>query len=66
MKHRASYLAVLVWCTGCYHQVPADLQAIIHDGLGDEPLNDLRFRCTRCGISQHIDHVVVSRDALWH
>ena len=46
---QADWLVVLVWCKACHYQAPADLQAIVDAGRGDEPLKDLRFRCTRCG-----------------
>jgi hypothetical protein len=42
---------------------PANLQAIIDVGRGDELLKDLPFRCTACG-SRRTDSVVMSRDAL--
>jgi hypothetical protein len=62
--HRAGYLCVLVWCRACGRQDPADLQAIIDAGRGDRPLRDLKFRCTRCGSSQHTDHVTMAKGAL--
>jgi hypothetical protein len=57
------WLCLLVWCTACHHRAPADLQAIIDAGKGDQPLKDLKFRCAKCG-SSLTDHVVMSRDAL--
>lgn len=45
----AAGLRLLVWCTGCQHQVDADLEALIAAGRGDVPLRQLRFRCSRCG-----------------
>jgi hypothetical protein len=59
----AGFLCVLVWCRSCHHQAPADLQAIVDAGNGDVPLRSLRFRCTRCRISRHTDHVVMAQDA---
>ena len=56
-------LCLLVWCSACHHQVPADLQAIIDVGGGDVPLKDLKFRCAECG-SRLTDNVVMARDAL--
>jgi hypothetical protein len=49
----------MVWCKACHHQAPADLQAIIDVRRGDEPLKDLRFRCTKCG-SRLTDHVTMA------
>ena len=46
MLPQSSWLCLFVWCRACHHQAPADLQAIIDVGRGDEPLKDLRFRCT--------------------
>ena len=57
------WIIELVWCKACRHQAPADLQAIIAVGRGDQPLKDLRFRCTKCG-SKLTDHVVMAKDAL--
>ena len=34
---------LLIWCKACFHQSPADLQAIIAVGRGDQPLKDLKF-----------------------
>jgi hypothetical protein len=47
---------VLVWCKACYHRAP-------DSGRGDEPLKDLKFRCTKCG-SKLTDHVTMARHAL--
>jgi hypothetical protein len=62
--HRAGYLCVLVWCRACRRQSPADLGGIIDSGRGDLPLRDLTFLCTRCGTSEHTDHVTMVKDAL--
>jgi hypothetical protein len=32
---QAGWLRLHVWCKACYHQAPADLQAIIDRGQGD-------------------------------
>jgi len=45
MLRQDSWLCLLVKCTACHHQAPADLRAIIAAGRGDRPLKDLRFRC---------------------
>jgi hypothetical protein len=63
MLPQDGWLCLLVWCTACRHQAPADLQAIIDSGRGDVPLKDLKFRCTKCH-SALTDAVVMSRDAL--
>jgi hypothetical protein len=54
---------VLVWRKACYHQAPADLQAIIDGGRGDVPLKDLKFRCAQCG-SRLTDHVTMSKGGI--
>ena len=48
MLRQDAWLCLLVWCKACHHQAPADLQAIIEAGQGDRPLEDLKFRCTKC------------------
>jgi hypothetical protein len=48
MLPQDGWLCLLVWCTACHHQSPANLQAIIDSGRGDVPLKDLKFRCTKC------------------
>jgi hypothetical protein len=58
-----SWLCWLVWCRACFHQMPADLQAIIVAGQGDRPLKDLKFRCAKCG-SRMTDAVMMAKDAL--
>jgi hypothetical protein len=63
MLPQYGWLCLLVWCTACHHQSPANLQAIIDSGRGDVPLKDLKFRCTKCH-SALTDAVVMSRDAL--
>jgi hypothetical protein len=63
MLPQDGWLCLLVWCTACHHQSPANLQAIIDSGRGDVPLKDLKFRCTKCH-SALTDAVVMSRDAL--
>jgi hypothetical protein len=44
-----TYLILHAWRNGCKHAGAADLQAIIDAGRGDEPLKDVKFRCTKCG-----------------
>jgi hypothetical protein len=56
----AGWLIALVWCKACHYQAPADLQAIVDAGRSDEPLKDLRFRCTTCG-SSLTDHVTTAK-----
>jgi len=48
MLPQDGWLCWFVWCRACYHQAPANLQAIIDGGRGDVPLKDLKFRCTSC------------------
>lgn len=59
---RAEYVCLLVWCTSCHHQAPADLRALVDAGRGDVPLRDLRFRCTGCGSSEFTDSVVSAKN----
>jgi hypothetical protein len=56
------WLCLFVSCRACFHQAPANLQAIIDAGQGDRPVKDLKFRCAKCG-SRRIN-AVMSRDAL--
>jgi hypothetical protein len=58
---RTGYVRVLVFCNSCRHQADADLRAIVDAGRGDEPLTELRFRCSQCG-TDRTDFVVTSRD----
>jgi hypothetical protein len=57
------WLCLFVWCKACFHQAPADLQAIIAVGRGDQPLKDLRFRCTECG-SRRTDAVMMGKGGI--
>jgi hypothetical protein len=59
----AGWLIVLVWCTACHHEAPADLQAIIDRGQGDRPPKDLRFRCSKCQ-SRLTDAVMMGRGGI--
>jgi hypothetical protein len=52
---------VLVFCNSCRHHADADLYALVESGRGDEPLTELRFRCSQCG-TDRTDFVVTSRD----
>ena len=63
MLPQDSWLCLFVCCRACYHQAPADLQAIIDAGQGDKPIKDLRFRCTKCR-SSLTNSVVMARDTL--
>jgi hypothetical protein len=54
------WLCWFVWCRACYHQAPANLQAIIDGGRGDVPLKDLKFRCTSCS-SRCTDAVMMGK-----
>jgi hypothetical protein len=47
----------------CHHQAPADLQALLDVGRGDQPLKDLKFRCANCG-SRLTDAVVMGKCAV--
>jgi hypothetical protein len=58
---RNGYVRVLVFCNSCRHQADADLYALVESGRGDEPLTELRFRCSQCG-TDRTDFVVTSRD----
>jgi hypothetical protein len=58
---RNGYMRVLVFCNSCRHQADADLYALVESGRGDEPLTELRFRCSRCS-TDRTDFVVTSRD----
>jgi hypothetical protein len=42
---------VILWlnCANCDHEAKADLAAIVQRGLGDRPINELRFKCSACG-----------------
>jgi hypothetical protein len=59
MPPQDSWLCLLVWCSACYHQGAADLQAIIDAGQGDKPLKDVKFRCAKCG-SRRTDGGIVA------
>jgi hypothetical protein len=48
---------------GVLHGGAADLQAIIGAGLGDKPIKDLRFRCTKCG-SRRTSMVVMGKGGI--
>jgi hypothetical protein len=37
MLPQDGWLYLFVWCTACYHQAPADLQAIIDAGQAISP-----------------------------
>jgi hypothetical protein len=37
-------------CAKSDRETKADLAAIIHKGLGDTPITDLKFRCSACGL----------------
>src|SRR4029079_19193604 len=63
MLPQDSWLCLFVCCRACFHQAPANLQAIIDAGQGDRPVKDLKFRCAKCG-SRRTDAVMMSRDAL--
>lgn len=41
----------LLWlmCANCDREAKANLAAIIHKGLGDTPITDLKFKCSACG-----------------
>jgi hypothetical protein len=58
-----AWLCLLVWCKTCFHQAPADLQAIINAGQGDRPLKDPRFRCAKCG-SRMTDSVMMGKGSV--
>ena len=58
---RTGYVRVLMFCNSCRHQVDADLQKIVESGRCDEPLTELRFRCSQCG-TDRTDLVVTTRD----
>jgi hypothetical protein len=58
---RTGYVRVLVFCRSCRYRAAADLQAIVDAGRGDEPLTELRFRCSQCG-TDRTEFVVTSRD----
>jgi hypothetical protein len=60
---KQEFLCLLVFCKACHHQAPADLQSIVDSGRGGVPLNDLKFRCTKCG-SRLTDHVTMAKGAL--
>jgi hypothetical protein len=61
MLPQDSWLCLFVCCRACFHQAPADLQAIIDAGQGYRPVKDLKFRCAKCG-SRRTNAVMVSRD----
>jgi len=63
MLPQDGWLCLFVRCRACFHQAPADLQAIVDAGRGDDPIKHLKFRCTECGYWR-TNAVVVSRDAL--
>jgi hypothetical protein len=58
---RTGYVRAGVFCKSGRHQADADLQAIVDAGRGDEPLTELRFRCSQCG-TDRTEFVVTSRD----
>jgi hypothetical protein len=58
---RHGYIRVLVFCNACRHHADADLYALVESGRGDEPLTELRLRCSQCG-TDRTDFVVTSRD----
>ena len=62
MLPQDSWLCLSVRCHACLHRALADLQAIIDAGRGDQPIKDLKFRCTSCG-SRRTSVVVTSQDA---
>ena len=44
MQPQSAWLCLLLWYKACYHQAPADLQALVDAGHGDMRLSRLRFR----------------------
>jgi hypothetical protein len=58
---KQEFLCLLVFCKACHHQAPADLQSIVDSGRGGVPLNDLKFRCTKCGssLTDHAESILI-------
>jgi hypothetical protein len=44
-------------CAQCDREAMADLSAIVAKGLGERPLNTLRFRCSGCGSTSVHPHL---------
>jgi transposase-like protein len=41
--------ALWISCLDCQHDASISTAALIERGLGDRPVSQFRFRCTKCG-----------------